>query len=395
MKLKEIVILACLGAASLSSQPSLSQEAIRDSSTSQKQGINDLEARKKQVEDLFQKTSWGWWMGQPNYVEPGEKDASEVSKFGDLAIDYCMEYSRGNLSQRKTAMRALRLLGEQHINIDRARDTVLRVWEDGNENYYVRGLARDVFFYFGKEGLLNLLGNISPEVKILAIESLGQHYGEDSDTLKRLGELIKERNADAKVRAAATVYGTPREQRLERILHFIEDSNEPVLFRQELLTDSLPNYLSAVRSERKQEELPIQQYEALRGTVARVSRGKELQAALQGKPFQTLVGIDEELCELYFKRARVYIDKGSLEAAKGDIHSAMVLAGKMPDKKRQEAFESGISTTGWNYPGGYHPRETRAIFNELLLGEASPNMRRALREGMDYIDDYLKKYPVN
>lgn len=394
MKLKEIVISSSIGAFVLLSQAAYSQQVKPENlNATQKQEEGTLDTRKKQLEHLFETTSWGWWRGQANYKDPGESDAYNVALFKDLAVDFGIRYSRGNLNQRKTAMKAFEILQRWDVNIDRATETICYAYLNDGDSY-VRELAFNVIDDFNKEKLLRFSRDSKPEIRALLIRGLSRYYNQDKEVRDYLEEIIADRTEETKVRVAATILGTSGDQRLERYINCLKDPNEPISFRKELVLDGLGIYCWAERGDRKFNEYPIQKYKLLLDVITEVSQEEEMKKVLESYTSSTsnpmFWYLKDELIVLYFQRARSYMDKRKLKDAKNDLYQGIVLMSAMPPSRMEIMMHVANMYGGWKSTAKTNYKKTKSMLKELIKKETDPNILRTLRYGVAHIEYRLE-----
>jgi hypothetical protein len=256
-----------------------------------------VEERIAELEEIYKKTSWGY-SERPTglYV-----DAPKIAGYGDVAVPVSVRYLvEGNLSQTKTAMKALLRLkdnvGPEHI--DEIVGEYLRLGDEWTKNEMkktVEAVLRSNAGAAAGKGV-ELLGSEDKGQRNIGAEILGYSFipadeyfddilaaykGETDEKLKEriaygvLGKMFRRRKDlaqkaldgdDDMLRVAAIISMPDLDERLDYILNTIKNSKESMDFKQMAMEHGFKSYITEEYNARRnssQAELPIDQYERM------------------------------------------------------------------------------------------------------------------------------------
>lgn len=364
-----------------------------------------------------------------------QKNAEDVSQYGDLAIDYCIKYlQNGNSSQRKVAARALMRIRNRHHDIDRAIPIIVNTWLSDSHSY-VRADARNTIESFDFNQLFHLIVDTKLVVRIKGIECLAKKYtyckqfntrwytkyknldfefrlpgDKDNRSYNCIQELLDElmidKEEDYRVRSVAIVYGNS--ELSIRFMDFIYDPNENPELRK-LLLANIGNYVRRDMKNRKKGQLYIDRYEKMRSDLKGLIRDEENKKLYGSVVDVALVGVNSELSFFYFYRARMDFNEKKDDEAKKDLYQAMVLMSELPPRYRHRNLQRGIvdslelgmsagtgymGTDEFEHIGGIWPYETLSAFKELVASEENIAIADCLKQSIISIEKTIQKYPT-
>ena len=203
---------------------------------------------RREIDELFRtaESRWGWGIRDLMVRD----SCTAIARFGEFAIDECLERVHGGSSSRKTAMHTLKELAWCDYDISKASETIIDTAATDSD-YSVRGIAESAMREVDKEKVLKASqSNRFPSIeRSRLIAFLSKHYYNNKEVKDYIDDLSLDKDHDPIVRTQAIIWpghwekGGNYGERCQRISSRLEDDAEKKDFRKYLASEGLQTFL--------------------------------------------------------------------------------------------------------------------------------------------------------